>query len=339
MSKKKKIIIIASVAIVLIAGIVAGALILPGYIQGDVPEDKIYGFTEKSEDAVRVMSFNVRYSNVGARSMQDRIPDVVATVLKGMPDSMGVQEATPEWMEALDKELANYYDWVGEGRDGDGTGEYSAVFYLKDKYNLVDSGTFWLSETPDQVSQGWDAACNRICTWAILENKESGDKYIHMNSHFDHVGEKARSESIKMIIEKSKEYEDIPAVFTADMNVKEGSDNYKQIAQNSIFKDTKYTAENVYDYITYHDRYPEKHEGWVIDYCFANEGFEAITYGVVTESPSKYYVSDHFPIYADLKFVKKPIIDFDLNIGNIDTGISIGNDNGLDIDFDFNIQR
>lgn len=334
MSKKKKIIIIASIAIVLITGIVAGALILPDVIQSKVPEDKVYGFEAKPEDAVRVMSFNVRCTNVGSRSMEDRVPDVVTTILKGMPDSMGVQEATPEWMDTLDAELGDKYAFVGEGRDGGHNGEYSAIFYLKDKYNVVDSGTFWLSETPDEVSFGWDAACRRICTWAILENKTTGEKYIHMNSHFDHVGEEARSQSIKMIIEKAKEYEDIPVVFTADMNVKEGSDNYKEIAESSIFKDTKYTAENVFAYNTYHDRFPEKHSDWVIDYCFANEGFEAINYGVVTESPSKYYISDHFPVYADLKIVKEPVVDLDLNIGALDTSISIGD--GIDIDINFN---
>lgn len=334
MSKKKKIIIIISVAVVLIAGIVAGALILPDVIQSKVPEDKVYGFEDKPQDAIRIMSFNVRCTNVGSRSMENRVPDVVTTILNGMPDSMGVQEATPEWMDTLDAELGDKYAYVGEGRDGGHNGEYSAIFYLKDKYNVVDSGTFWLSETPDEVSQGWDAACRRICTWAILENKETGEKYIHMNSHFDHVGEEARSQSIKMIIEKSKEYEDIPAVFTADMNVKEGSDNYKEIAENSIFKDTKYTAENVFAYNTYHDRFPEKHSDWVIDYCFANEGFEAINYGVVTESPSKYYVSDHFPVYADLKIIKEPVVDLDLNIGALDTSISIGD--GIDINIDIN---
>lgn len=331
MNKKKKIITAISIILVLAIGITLCATLLPDRVQGKVPDDKVYGFTDKPADTVRIMSFNVRCTNVGARSMKDRISDVVVTILKGMPDSMGVQEATPEWMETLDKQLTNHYAWVGEGRDGNGKGEYSAIFYLKDKYNLVDSGTFWLSETPDEVSQGWDAACRRICTWAILENKETGEKYIHMNSHFDHVGKEARSESIKMIIEKSEEYENIPAVFTADMNVEEGSDNYREIADNSIFKDTKYTAENVYDYITYHDRFPEKHPDSVIDYCFANEGFEAITYGVVTESPSKYYVSDHFPVYADLKFAD----DFDINlsIGDIDTSISLGD--GIDIDVDF----
>lgn len=304
MNKKKKIIIAVSVTLVVALVVTLCATLLPDRLQGKLPEDKVFGFREKPEDAIRIMSFNVRCTNVGARGMKDRVPDVVTTIFNGMPDSLGVQEATPQWIDTLNEELGEHYAYVGVGRDGEHDGEYSAVFYLKDKYNVVDSGTFWLSETPDEISYGWDAVCRRICTWAILENKETGDKYIHMNSHFDHIGEEARSQSIKMIVEKSQEYKDIPAVFTADMNVPEGSKNYKEIADNSIFKDTKYTAENVDAYITYHDRYPQKHDGDVIDYCFANEGFEAINYGVVTESPSKYYVSDHFPVYTDVKFVK-----------------------------------
>ena len=331
MNKKKKIVAITSVILALAIGISLCVTLILGTSQGELPEDKVFGFREKPEDAIRVMSFNIRCTNVGTRFTKARTPDVVATVLNGMPDSMGVQEATPKWMKILTEELGDYYAWVGEGRDGNGKGEYSAIFYLKDKYNLIDSGTFWLSESPDTPSKAWDAAFNRICTWAILENKETGEKYIHMNSHFDHKGEEARSQSIKMIVEKSKEYEDIPAVFTADMNVREGSDNYKEIAENSIFKDTKYTAKNADVYVTYHDRYPEKEDAKVIDYCFANEGFEAINYGVVTESPSEYYVSDHFPLYTDLKFVKD--LDFNLSIGDFDASISLKD--GIDIDIDF----
>jgi endonuclease/exonuclease/phosphatase family metal-dependent hydrolase len=300
MSKKKKIIIIVSVILVLAIGITLCATLLPDRLQGKLPEDKVFGFAEKPADAVRIMSFNVRCTNVGARSMRDRVPDVVTTILNGMPDSLGVQEATPAWIKTLNEELGENYAYVGEGRDGANKGEYSAIFYLKDKYNLIDSDTFWLSETPETPSKDWDAAFKRICTWAILENKQTGERYIHMNSHFDHVGVEARSQAIKMIVKKSQEYKDIPAVFTADMNVKEGSENYKEIAEKSIFKDTKYIAENADIYITYHDRFPEDHEGWIIDYCFANDGFETINYGVIIESPSKYYVSDHFPVYADL---------------------------------------
>ncbi len=332
MNKKKikKISICAAVIIVL--GILANYFIIPNIGQSEVPQDMIRGFSEKNENAIRVMSFNVRCTNVGFRGRKARTEDVVKTILKGMPDSLGVQEATPAWMKTLDEELGNTYAYVGEGRNGGDKGEYSAVFYLKDKYKLIDSGTFWLSPTPDEVSKGWDAQFPRICTWAVLENKKTEDRYIHLNSHFDHVGEEARSQSIKIICEKSQEYEDLPAVFTADMNVREGSDNYKEIAENSIFKDTKYTAENTMDYLTFHDRFPEKNEGRVIDYCFANDKFKAITYGVVTESPSENYVSDHFPVYADLAFKKS--LSFDFNLGDFNTSFNLDEDG-----IDFNIGK
>jgi endonuclease/exonuclease/phosphatase family metal-dependent hydrolase len=188
--------------------------------------------------------------------------------------------------------------------DGDNEGEYSAIFYLKDKYELVDSGTFWLSETPEKPSIGWDAACNRICTWARLKNKETGEEYVHMNSHFDHVGITARKNSVQLILDKAKTFGDIPVVFTADMNVKEGSDNYKQFTESGYFYDTKYIAPDTMDYCTYHDTKPNSHKDDIIDYVMINDGFDAISYKVVTAGIDGRFVSDHYPIYADMIFTK-----------------------------------
>lgn len=261
---------------------------------------QIQDFNQKQSEAiVRVMSFNVRCTNVGKDSWEDRIGIVTETMVKSSADSIGVQEATPEWMAVLDEKLTGY-DWVGVGRDdGKNAGEYSAIFYLKDKYKLVDSGTFWLSETPDQVSLGWDAGCNRICTWVVLENKVTGEKYVHLNSHFDHVGVKAREESVKLILTKAEQYSDLPVVFTADMNVVEGSDNYAQMTSGCL-KDTKYLTKDTMNYLTYHDTKPSKHVGDVIDYVMVNDNFEALSYKVVTAGIDNRYVSDHFPVYADV---------------------------------------
>ena len=133
---------------------------------------------KKTQETVRVMSFNIRCLNVGKDTWEDRIGIVTETINKSNADSVGVQEATTEWMETLDKELTSYA-WVGVGRDdGKTQGEFSSIFYLKNKYNLIDSGTFWLSETPDTPSLGWDAGCNRVCTWAVLENKETKEQYV-----------------------------------------------------------------------------------------------------------------------------------------------------------------
>lgn len=272
-----------------------------GIIQNKPDTSVVQGFEAKEENTMRIMSFNIRCTNVGSDSWEDRIGIVSQTMLESEADSIGVQEATPEWMDALEETVGDKYAYVGVGRDdGDDEGEYSAVFYLKDKYTVVDSGTFWLSETPDVPSRGWDAACNRVCTWVHLENKETGEQYVHMNSHFDHVGISARKNSVDMIIERAKQFTDIPVVFTADMNVVEGSDNYNQFVNSDYFVDTKYRAPDSMSYCTYHDTKPQLHKGDVIDYVMINDGFEALTYKVVTEGIDGRFVSDHYPIYADI---------------------------------------
>ena len=272
-----------------------------GIIQNKPDTSVVQGFEAKEENTMRIMSFNIRCTNVGSDSWEDRIGIVSQTMLESEADSIGVQEATPEWMDALEETIGDKYAYVGVGRDdGDDEGEYSAVFYLKDKYTVVDSGTFWLSETPDVPSRGWDAACNRVCTWVHLENKETGEQYVHMNSHFDHVGISARKNSVDMIIERAKQFTDIPVVFTADMNVVEGSDNYNQFITSDYFDDTKYRAPDSMSYCTYHDTKPQLHKGDVIDYVMINDGFEALTYKVVTEGIDGRFVSDHYPIYADI---------------------------------------
>lgn len=258
---------------------------------------------KKSQETVRVMSFNIRCLNVGKDTWEDRIGIVTETINKSNADSVGVQEATTEWMETLDRELTNYA-WVGVGRDdGKTQGEFSSIFYLKNKYNLIDSGTFWLSETPETPSLGWDAGCNRVCTWAVLENKETKEQYVHINSHFDHVGIKAREESVKLILAHAEKYKDLPVVFTADMNVVEGSENYIQMTSGCL-KDTKYLTDDSMNYLTYHDTKPSKHKDDVIDYVMVNDNFKALSYKVVTAGIDERYVSDHFPVYADLEIKK-----------------------------------
>lgn len=251
---------------------------------------------------MRIMSFNIRCGDVNDDPWENRVGIVAQTMLESEADSIGVQEAHPEWMAALNESIGDKYAYVGVGRDdGDNKGEYSAVFYLKDKYVAEDSGTFWLSETPDKVSYGWDAACRRVCTWVLLKNKETNEKYVHINTHFDHVGIAARKNSVDMIIEKAKTFTNIPVVFTADMNVVEGSENYKQFVNSDYFQDTKYLAPDTMSYCTYHDTQPEKHEKDVIDYVMINKHFKALTYKVLTEGIDGRFVSDHYPIYADLE--------------------------------------
>lgn len=297
----KKKIIKAIIAVLVGAILVALPLVIPPLYEMITFEEISQGFEAKSEDTLRIMSFNVRCTNVGKETMEDRIDIVSQTMLDSNADSIGVQEATPEWMEAFKETISEKYAYVGVGRDdGDNEGEYSAVFYLKDKYTLEDSGTFWLSETPEKVSMGWDAACTRICTWAVLKNKETGEKYVHLNSHFDHVGVEARKNSVEMIVEKAEEYKNLPVVFTADMNVKQGSENYMSFVNSGVLDDTKFIAPDSMDYLTYHDTKPYALQDWIIDYVMINDKFDAVSYKVVTEGYDGRFVSDHYPVYADI---------------------------------------
>ena len=154
-----------------------------------------------------VISYNIRYnsSNDGADLWDLRKEELVGQLKQHAPSTFGLQEAMLVQMQYLDTELESY-DYVGVGReDGDTAGEFSAIFYQKDRFEVRQSGTFWLSETPEKVSTGWDAALPRICTYAKFYDRELHQSFWHFNTHFDHMGEVARDESARLILTKIEE--------------------------------------------------------------------------------------------------------------------------------------
>lgn len=145
----------------------------------------------------RIMSFNVLCYGREPHFWTLRAPLVCRLIRETLPDSFGVQEAHIDWINALTEGLPEY-DYVGVGRnDGKEDGEFAAVFYLKDKFTASDSGSFWLSETPDKPSLGWDGACIRIATYVRLTEKSTGREYVHFNTHLDHVGREAQVNGAK----------------------------------------------------------------------------------------------------------------------------------------------
>lgn len=306
MSKTKKIILIVSVCVIAVA-LVLVAVFMPDIekIYDELSEKaqpaQVVDFEEKADGTIRIMTFNVRCFGLENLPRKAREYYVAETVRKGQPDSFGVQEATPTWMKYLEKELGDKYAYVGVGRsNGKNSGEYSAIFYLKDKFEVIESDTFWLSETPEKPSKGWDASIKRICTWAVLMNKETGEKFVHLNAHFDHQAEEARKNSVDMILEKAKQHNDLPVVFTADMNIVEGTELYERMIADGTLKDTKYTAEDTMDYLTFHNLNPAENEGRILDYVMVNDKFDAEVYKVVTAGVDGRFVSDHYPVYADI---------------------------------------
>ncbi|MBQ3087473.1 MAG: endonuclease/exonuclease/phosphatase family protein, partial [Clostridia bacterium] len=186
-------------------------------------------------ETVRVMSFNIRCGEYKKR--KDIVPQLIAEYA---PDTVGIQECTYEWYLNLTENLTDY-TFIGVGRDSGGLdencSEISAVLFRKDKYELVDSGTFWVSETPDEVSFGWDAACRRVCTWVILKNIATGEEFAHVNTHLDHEGKEARVNGSKMVAEHALTF-DMPTVLTGDFNFKKGTDLYNGIVATGL-RDTQ----------------------------------------------------------------------------------------------------
>lgn len=256
---------------------------------------------------LRVMSFNIRSGGVNGNTTYDRITIGESQIFEIMPDSFGLQEATNVWMVALDERLT-MYDWVGceinNGGDVLKSGYANPIFYLKYKFQLLDSGNFWLSDTPDVPSIGADASMNRLCTWAKLKNRLTGQVYVHVNSHFDHVSEAARVQGGQIVTRYIEEnFSDVPVVFTADMNTTDKGEAYATMTQN--LTDTRLAAKDCVAYGTFHGGHdPSQKADYYIDFVLCSDDFDVVAHRTVTKGFNNRFTSDHFPIYADLKFKK-----------------------------------
>ncbi len=298
MKNKKKIaaIAIASVAVLAFVGFgIYNAVTTVDF--GQIVIDEI---PEKSENATRIMSFNVRCASDPEGSINNRSQIVTAILQQYAPDSFGVQEATPKWLRIIDKALGDKYARVGEPRDKYGPyTEYSCVYYLKDKFELVDSGTIWLSETPDErYSKSFDSACARIATWAVLKNKLTGKTYTHMNTHLDHVLESTRVEQSKVLLTKLAELQaNGNVICTGDFNTDNTGGVYAEMLK--VLDDTSLIAKTTEEGTTYHN-YGKITDKPAIDFIFASKGIKAETYKIIKNTVQDMYPSDHYPLCADV---------------------------------------
>lgn len=252
---------------------------------------------------MRIMSFNVLCGGRGEQEWEKRIPLVVRTIRNCDPDTFGVQEATPGWMKALRAAFPDY-DYVGVGRDdGKNRGEYSAVFFKKEGYKVLDKGNFWLSETPDKPGKGWDAACVRICSWAKLKDKTTGREFLHFNTHLDHIGAIAMQNGAELVTKKALEIApELPAFFTGDFNVTPDSAPCKAVKAGG-FADCRDIAKVTDTSETYHAfETPDKAKWSVIDYVFAKGEVKVKRFKVIKKHIDGQVPSDHYPVYADIDF-------------------------------------
>ena len=195
------------------------------------------------------------------------------------------------------------YTAIGVGReDGKEKGEYSPILFKKDKFTLIKSGYFWLSQTPEKPSKGWDAACERIATWAQLKDKATGKKFFVLNTHFDHIGTIARQESVKLIQNKTAELsEGLPQIVMGDFNANPESSVVQEIISPTkaiTLLDSKKIASLVYgpDW-SFHDfgRIPFEDRP-LIDYIFISKNIKVLKYAVLAETLNENFLSDHAPV-------------------------------------------
>lgn len=265
-----------------------------------------FPFSHSFGQNLNIATYNIRFDNANdvGNLWKDRAPHLINQIRFHKMDIIGTQEGMYHQLEEIKNGLG--YPYVGVGRDKGGKeGEFSAVFYNPEKLKVLDQSTFWLSETPDKPSKGWDAALNRVCTWVKFENKE-GKKFYVFNIHYDHIGQKAREESSKLVIRKIKEIntENLPVVFMGDFNVMPDNPAYQTVLNNSDMKDSRLISKipSIGNQGTFNGFNWEKLPEGIIDHIFVSPNITVHRHGILTDNYGMKYPSDHFPVMVEVSW-------------------------------------
>lgn len=259
---------------------------------------------------IRAMTFNIRLdvASDGENAWPHREEMVEAVIKHEDPDLLGMQEVLVHQKQYLEAALPGY-TFVGVGRDdGAEAGEFSPLGWRKDRFAMVDSGTFWLSPTPEVAgSKGWDAALPRIATWAVLRDRRSGEMIRVLNTHFDHIGTVARANAARLIADwvASGPASDTPAIVMGDFNVTPGSEPYRVLADTaqSGLSDAR-TASRTPPYGpagTFSGFDIMAAAEAPIDHIFVTDDFTVDSYAVVTQHWGGRLPSDHYPVVANVE--------------------------------------
>ena len=256
----------------------------------------------------RLASFNIRWDNPNdvGNLWKDRASQVIQLIQFHQIGIVGTQEVLVHQLKELNEGLG--YAAIGVGRDdGKAKGEFSPIHYDPSRYQVEESGTFWLSPTPDLPSKGWDAALNRVCTWGKFVSAE-GERFYVFNVHYDHIGQQAREESSKLVQAKIKELnrENLPVVWMGDFNVTPDNPAYQVILAQESWKDARlisklpsYGPRGTFTAFEW-DRMPDG----IIDHVFVQGKIEVLRHGILTDNYGKKYPSDHFPVLAEIRFLR-----------------------------------
>lgn len=251
---------------------------------------------------IKAMSFNIKYpasEDTGVKAWENRKVGVIEMLMTKEPDLVGLQECYISQRSFIIENLPHYdcYGLVKTSGKDSGAGETMSILWNKNKFEKLDCGTFWLSETPEEVSKGWGAANTRDCTWILFKHKESGKMFYHFNTHLDHQVEKAQTEGAKLIRQRmnSLNKEGYPVILTGDMNVAMNSPVCALFEMDHARAEAPET-----DYKTTCHGYGSKTQ--VIDHILYS-GLEPWLFQTVTGPWSGYtYISDHNPVMAEFRY-------------------------------------
>lgn len=258
-----------------------------------------------------VGTYNIRYNNpddaTEGNGWKQRCPHLCDFINFEEPAIFGTQEVLVDQLHDLQKGLDGY-NYLGVGReDGKEAGEYAAIFYKSNRLKVQDSGSFWLSETSEKPSLGWDAACVRICTWGKFMDKTTGKVFFFFNTHMDHVGIVARRESARLIISRIRELaKGQHTILTGDFNVDQTDEIYKIFSESGILRDCyAYAKQRMAPIGTWNDYMQDYRNKARIDHIFVSNDFDITHYGIFTNSywlgKTRRNISDHYPVMVKLQ--------------------------------------
>ncbi len=260
---------------------------------------------KKSEDVIRLATYNIRtMCDEGDKSWEVRIDALVDVVRRNRFDLFATQEGRTSQLK--DMAVLDEYAYVGRDRDGDNEGEHSAIFYKKERFEMLESGDFWYSETPDVPSYGWGAHYRRICTWGHFKDKRNGKTFYVFNSHTDHEVEEARRQSSYMLLERVRKIANGKPVFcTGDFNATSDDEPIQILLKDGMLADSyKCSRKSPQGPVGSFHGYDLAGEiTQRIDFIFVTSAIEVLSYRTVDDDV-KYgkYSSDHFPVVIEARF-------------------------------------
>jgi endonuclease/exonuclease/phosphatase family metal-dependent hydrolase len=255
---------------------------------------------------ITCMTYNIRFDNPadGENRWDARKKNLVRLLREHDPDVFGIQEGLNHQVRYIDSLLEDYC-FFGNGRDdGKDAGEFCAVFYKKSRFQLLQQGLFWLSETPGVPSRGWDAALNRICVYGMFKSINSRHRFLVFNTHLDHIGVLAREKSIELILEKANELntDHVPVIILGDFNLEPDDQTIQRMLnryQDSrlVCRGDRSGPEGTFNDFRFDIPVTKR-----IDYIFVSKGKSKIkNYSVIADANNGLYPSDHFPVFAVVK--------------------------------------